>query len=205
MLRTSFLVFFVLAACGDDSGSDMSSIDAPPGGNIDAPAGSIDAPTGGTFAVTSTAYADNGAIPAAQACANKGGMNLSQQLAIANPPAGTMSFAIVLTDLTIQPNLVHCAIYDVPVTAGGTTTLPTDVDKVYAPPDVPGAHNTNNYGGTRGYAGPCPPNAHMYQFKVYALATATLTGATMTTTKEQVVTIAATNLGTATLTGIFTP
>jgi phosphatidylethanolamine-binding protein (PEBP) family uncharacterized protein len=57
----------------------------------------------------------------------------------------------------------------------------------------------------RGYAGPCPPNAHMYQFKVYALATAALPNATMGTTKDQVVTTAATNLGTATLTGTFTP
>jgi hypothetical protein len=46
----------------------------------------------------------------------------------------------------------------------------------------------------------------MYQFKEYALDTATLTGATMTTTKDQVVTIASgSNLGTATLTATFTP
>ncbi len=89
---------------------------------------------------------------------------------------------------------------DLDVSAG-----PTDVDKVYAPPDVAGAHQTNNYAGTRGYAGPCPMNAHMYQFKVYALATAAVTGATMTTTKDQLVTLLATNLGTATLTGTFTP
>ena len=52
----------------------------------------------------------------------------------------------------------------------------------------PGAHQTQNISNVRGYGGPCPPNAHMYQFKVYALGTATLTGATMGTTKEQVVT-----------------
>lgn len=89
--------------------------------------------------------------------------------------------------------------------AATATGLPQDVDKVYAPPDVSGAHQTNNYSNTRGYAGPCPPNAHMYQFKVYALATATPPGATMNTTKDQLVTILATNLGTATLTGTFTP
>jgi phosphatidylethanolamine-binding protein (PEBP) family uncharacterized protein len=71
---------------------------------------------------------------------------------------------------------------------------------------VPGAHQTNNYSGQRGYAGPCPPNAHMYQFKVYALATATLPNATMDTSKEDVVTTASgSNLGTATLTGTFAP
>jgi phosphatidylethanolamine-binding protein (PEBP) family uncharacterized protein len=57
----------------------------------------------------------------------------------------------------------------------------------------------------RGYNGPCPPSAHTYQFKVYALSTATLPGGTMSTTKEQVVTSSATNLGTATLTATFTP
>jgi hypothetical protein len=189
------LAALVLVGCGGDGGT---GIDAPAGG-IDAPA-AIDAPSGGAFTVTSMAYADGGAIPAAQACASKGGMDLSPQLTFANPPAGTLSYAVTLTDLTNA--LVHAAIYDVPLSAGG---LPTDVDKVYAPPDVPGAHQTNNYSGTRGYAGPCPPAAHMYQFKVYALSTPTLTGATMTTTKDQVVTMAATNLGTATLTGTFTP
>lgn len=127
-------------------------------------------------------------------------MNLSPPLAFTNPPAGTMSYAITFTDLT--NGLVHSAIYDIP---GSATGLVGDVDKVYAPPDAPGAHQPNNYSGTRGYAGPCPPNAHMYQLKIFALSTASLPGSTMATTKEQVVTAAATNLGTATLTGTFTP
>lgn len=106
----------------------------------------------------------------------------------------------MFTDLS--NGLVHSAIYDVPGTATG---LPADIDKVYAPPDVPGAHQPNAYTNMRGYAGPCPSTPHMYQFKVYALATATLPNAMMNTTKDQVVTLAATNLGTATLTGTFTP
>jgi len=44
----------------------------------------------------------------------------------------------------------------------------------------------------------------MYQFKVYALATP-LAATSMSTTKEQIVAAAATNLGTATLTATFTP
>jgi Raf kinase inhibitor-like YbhB/YbcL family protein len=174
---------------------------------IDAAAGSadaeveVDAPPSGTFALTSPTITDGGVIPPAHVCANKGGMNQSPELAFANVPAGTMSFAVVLTDLS--NGLVHSAIYDI---AGTATGLPADVDKVYAPPDVAGAHQTNNYSGQRGYAGPCPPNAHMYQFKVYALGTATLDGATMGTTKDEVVsTASAANLGTATLTATFTP
>ena len=175
---------------------------------IDASAGSTDAFVfldsmmgGPAFAVTSPTITEGGAIPLTHVCATRGGMNLSPELVFANIPAGTMSFAVVLTDLS--NSLVHSAIYDIPGTATG---LPADVDKVYAPPDVAGAHQTNNYSNQRGYAGPCPPNMHTYQFKVYALATATLNGATMTTTKDQVVTTAtAANLGTATLTGTFTP
>ena len=196
----SLLALLLLVGCGDDGGSgitaDAAAADSPGGSD-----GSVDAPPGATMTITSTAYANGGAIPPAQACISKGGMNLSPPLAIANPPAGTMSFAIVFTDITPQP-LVHSALYDIPV---ATTTITGDVDKVYAPPDVPGAHQTNSYAGTRGYAGPCPGNAHMYQFKVYALSTPTVTGATMSTTKDQLVPLLATNLGTATLTGTFTP
>lgn len=178
----------MIDAAGSGSGSDATvQLDAPP--------------STGTFTLTSPTITEGGAIPLTHVCAGRGGQNQSPELAFANVPAGTMSFAVVLTDLT--NGLVHSSIYDIPGTATG---LPADVDKVYAPPDVPGAHQTNNYSGQRGYAGPCPPNAHVYQFKVYALATATLDGATMGTSKDEVVTTAtAANLGTATLTGTFTP
>ncbi|MBL9015468.1 MAG: YbhB/YbcL family Raf kinase inhibitor-like protein [Myxococcales bacterium] len=191
------------SACGDDGGTGNPSVDAPTGGgSADAAIDSAppDTPMGGTFAITSPTITEGGAIPLTHVCANRGGMNQSPQLVFANPPAGTMSYAVVLTDLS--NGLVHSAIYDIPSSATG---LPADVDKVYAPPDVPGAHQTLAYNNMRGYAGPCPSTAHMYQFKIYALSTATLPNAMMNTTKDQVVTAAATNLGTATLTATFTP
>jgi len=197
-MRT-LLPLLLLVGCGDDGGSRISAdaaIDSP-GSSIDA---GPDAPPGATMKITSTAYVDGGVIPPAHVCASKGGMNLSPPLAIANPPAGTMSYAVVLTDMT--NGLVHSAIYDIPA---ATLAIPADVDKVYAPPDVAGAHQTNNYSGSRGYAGPCPPGTHTYQLKVYALSTATVPTATMNTTKDQLVTLLATNLGTATLTATFTP
>lgn len=200
-MRT-LLPLLLLVGCGDDGGSSIP-IDAP-AGSVDAPGGSdaaLDAPAS-TMTLTSTAYAEGGVIPPAHVCAGKGGTNLSPPLTIANPPPGTASFAVVFTDITPSNMLVHSAIYDIPAT---TLALPADVDKVYAPPDVPGAHQTTAYNGTRGYEGPCPGNAHTYQFKVYALATASVTGATMATTRPQLVNLLATNLGTATLTGTFTP
>lgn len=186
----------LLIGCGGDTpATSDAAIDASGGGSADA---AIDA-AAGTFTLTSPTITEGGTIPLTHVCPSKGGQNESPQLVFTNVPSGTQSFAVVLTDLSNA--LVHCAIYDVP---GTLTGLPANVDKVYAPTAVPGAHQTLSYQSTvRGYNGPCPPNTHMYQFKVYALATATLPNATMSTTKEQVVSAAATNLGTATLTANF--
>ncbi|MFN0249256.1 MAG: YbhB/YbcL family Raf kinase inhibitor-like protein [Kofleriaceae bacterium] len=186
-----------LAACGDDGGSnvdaatdDAAMIDAP---DIDA------APL--MLLLTSTAYTDGGVIPSAQACVGRLGMNQSPPLAWSNVPAGTMSFAIVFTDL--NNGLVHSAIYDIP---GTLTSVPGMVDKVYAPIAVPGAHHPPAYTNVRGYEGPCPNDPHMYQHKIYALATATVPNTMMSTTRAQLVTeLEAANLGTGTLTATFTP
>lgn len=199
LLATTLL----LAACGDDGGTTNPSVDAPAGGSADAAAidaAMPDTPMGGTFTMTSPTITEGGTIPKTHVCTNQQGMNLSPELVFANPPAGTMSYAVVFTDLS--NGLVHSAIYDIPATVTG---LPADVDKVYAPPDVPGAHQTLAYNNQRGYAGPCPGTAHMYQFKIYALATATVPGTSMGTTRAQLVTALATNLGTATLTATYTP
>jgi Raf kinase inhibitor-like YbhB/YbcL family protein len=164
--------------------------------------GVSDAPPEGSFALTSPTITEGGTFPLTHVCVNKGGQNESPQLVFENVPAGTLSFAVVLTDLS--NGLVHSSIYDVPGTATG---LPANIDKVYAPTAVAGAHQTQSYQtAVRGYNGPCPPTLHTYQLEVYALATATLPSATMDTTKEEVVTAAsASNLGTATLTATFTP
>lgn len=198
-MRT-LLALALLAGCGGDDSGVIT--DAAGSASTDAPDLPKDASIVPVFAVTSPTITEGGEIPPAHVCTNKGGMNQSPELVFANVPSGTMSFAVVLTDLS--NNLVHSAIYDIAGTAPG---LPADVDKVYAPPDVPGAHQTVSYQmAVRGYNGPCPPNEHMYQFKIYALGTATLDGATMDTTKEEVVSTAtAANLGTATLTATFTP
>ena len=187
-----------VAACGGDDSTGSGAADAA-GSGVGSDAATIDSPPA-LFALTSPTITEGGVIPLTHVCTNQGGMNLSPQLAFANVPAGTMSFAVVLTDLT--NSFVHSAIYDIPSTA---TALPADVEKVYAPTDVPGAHQTVSISGGRGYAGPCPGTVHTYQFKVYALATATLPGSVMSTSRTEVVTAAATNLGTATLTATYTP
>ena len=67
-------------------------------------------------------------------------------------------------------------------------------------------HTTNAYDNARGWAGPCSPSGtHTYEIAIYALDVSTLPGATMTTTKDQVVAaVTADNLGVAALTATFT-
>jgi len=192
-MRTVLLAV-LLIGCGGDDGATAPTADAAV--VVDA---AIDAALP-AFALTSPTITEGGTIPLTHVCTNRGGMNLSPALTFTNVPAGTQSFVVTLTDLS--NGLVHCAIYDIP---GSATGLPADVDKMYAPPDVAGAHQPNAYTNMRGWAGPCPSVMHTYQLKAYALATATLPNATMNTTKDQVVAAASTTLGTATLTATFTP
>ncbi|MDX2093487.1 MAG: YbhB/YbcL family Raf kinase inhibitor-like protein [Kofleriaceae bacterium] len=198
--RGVLLVMLVLA-CGDDGGvtppiDSSAAADASPA--VDA---APDAPVG-TFTLTSPTIIEGGTIPLTHVCTNQGGQNRSPELAWTNPPAGTQSFAVVFTDRS--NNLVHSVIYDIPASATG---LPADVDNVYAPPEVPGAHQTTGYdNATRGYLGPCPGSQHTYELAVYALSAPTLPNATMSTTRAAAVTaIMANDLGVATLTATHTP
>jgi phosphatidylethanolamine-binding protein (PEBP) family uncharacterized protein len=204
MCRALFVsILVVAAACGDDGGSPGQVDASTDGSTVDASTvdAAIDAPAA-ALRLTSPTIAEGGAIPTTHVCANRGGLNLSPALAFEGRPAGTLSWAVVLTDTS--NGLVHSAIHDIPSTLTG---LPADVDKVYAPPDVAGAHQTASYqASVRGYNGPCPGTMHTYQFRLYAVGAATTPGTTMNTTKDQLVTIlAANNLGTATLTATFTP
>jgi Raf kinase inhibitor-like YbhB/YbcL family protein len=188
---------FLLVACG--GGSDGPS-DAPPGDD-DAPTGddaATDSPAG-VFAITSPLYDEGGAIPSSITC---DGANTSPQLDWVAAPAGTLSYAIVFTDLNNM--LIHSVIYDIPANLTG---LPADVEKVFAPTDVAGAHQTRNFSGNAfGYAGPCPPSTHTYEFKLYAIDVATLPGADMNTTRAQAkLIIEMHDLATTALTGMYTP
>jgi Raf kinase inhibitor-like YbhB/YbcL family protein len=179
MRRIILVLALGATACGSDSKPD---IDGPPGGGEAPP---IDAPvdgSSGAFALTSPELTEGAMFNAANTC---NGANTSPALNWADPPAGTMGFAIVFTDKS--NNLVHWVIYDIPSTLTG---LPADVDKVFAPPDVAGAHQTASFqANVRGYLGPCPPVLHTYEFAIHALDVATLPGATMQTNRAQAIAI----------------
>ena len=177
------LVGLVVVGCGGDG--------APP---------RPDAAAGAALAVTSTAFTEGGAIPITHTCKDA---NTSPPLAWTGAPSGTLSFAVVLTDLSLTPHLVHWAMFDIPAAA---TDLPANVEKVYAPSNVPGAHQVSFRSQIQGYQGPCPPSQHTYEFAASALDVVTLPGATMQTTPGEVVALIDMHrLGGGTLTATYTP
>ena len=191
------LLAVLLAACGGgDSPADPDGpavTDGP--GETDGP--SPDGPAA-AMTLSSTAYAEGGAIPAAQSCE---GADASPPLTWTNPPAGTLSFAIVLTDKSI--NFRHSMIYDIPA---NLTSLAGDIDAGFSPADVPGAHQTRAFNGVNAYAGPCPQTEHTYELAIYALDIATLPNLTANSnTAQGEAQVLMHDLAKATLTGVFTP
>jgi Raf kinase inhibitor-like YbhB/YbcL family protein len=196
-MKRLLLVVLVASCGGDDSQAQAdAAIDGSGSGSADA---AIDAPpSGGALTLTSPVLTEGGVIMTVNACA---GANTSPQLAWTGNAMNAMSFAVVLTDKS--NNLVHWVIYDIPGTATG---LPANVEKVYAPTNVAGAHQTLSYQNVRGYLGPCPGTTHTYEFAVYALSVATLPGASMTTTRAQAMPLIMQNMvASDTLTGTYTP
>ena len=137
---------------GDGDPGDGDPGDGDPGDGDGDPA---------AFALTSPAFVDGGVIPDVHSCE---GANISPQLDWTGAPMGTQSFAVFFTDLSINFN--HSAIWNIPADQTG---LPEDVERAAMPADVPGAVQAMSYAGWFGYAGPCPPNMHEYEFILYAL------------------------------------
>ena len=119
------------------------------------------------LALTSSAFAPGGEIPALYTCEGK---DLSPPLEWAGVPAGTKSLALVVDDpdapdpLAPKMTWVHLVLYDIPPSAAGLAegVLP------HALP--PGTREGLNDWKRTGYGGPCPPiGRHRYFHKLYAL------------------------------------
>jgi Raf kinase inhibitor-like YbhB/YbcL family protein len=118
------------------------------------------------FTFGSSAFNDGDVIPIEYTCgATKGAYGVSPPLEWANPPEGTVGYAITLYDTDID--FGHWGIINIPadtfslaeaLSPGGT--LPGDAFEVM-----------NDYGMVE-YGGPCPPpgETHNYEFKLYALS-----------------------------------
>ena len=112
---------------------------------------------------SSPAFDAGGAIPAQYTCSGQG---ISPQLSWGEPPTGTESFALTLSDPDAPSGtFIHWVIYNIPAASRG---LPESV--------APGARLADgslqglNSAGQPGYMGPCPPSGtHHYVFDLYAL------------------------------------
>jgi hypothetical protein len=97
------------------------------------------------------------------------GEEVSPQLAWSAPPAGTASFALLVTDPDApRGTFTHWVLYDLPA---ATRSLPEGLPARGELPD--GARQGRNGFGSLGYGGPCPPgnSPHHYIFTLYALDT----------------------------------
>jgi Raf kinase inhibitor-like YbhB/YbcL family protein len=118
---------------------------------------------GGTMNLTSTSF-QGSQIPAKFTCSGAG---ISPQLAWSAPPAGTASFALIVTDPDApRGTFVHWVLYDLPAE---TRTLPEGLPGLGQLTD--GSRQGRSDFGEIGYGGPCPPpgSPHHYHFTLYAL------------------------------------
>jgi Raf kinase inhibitor-like YbhB/YbcL family protein len=110
------------------------------------------------LAISSPAFADGLPIPAKFTA---DGANLSPALAIANPPAGTACFALIVDDPDAPMGTwVHWVVWNIP---SSTIRIPE------ARLPAGSVEGRNSWGRTL-YGGPSPPSGtHHYHFKLYAL------------------------------------
>ncbi|MEV4319964.1 PQQ-dependent sugar dehydrogenase [Actinocrispum sp. NPDC049592] len=138
----------------------------------------------GEFKLSSTAFANNGNIPAKYTCAGDGsaGQDPSPPLSWGAGNTNAKSYGIVFTD-TANGNL-HWAIWDVPV-----TSLPENLGAGFNVPGITGAKQKAMGSGANSqkFFGPCPGGSnHLYRFTLYALNTATVPGLTSSSSMAQI-------------------
>ncbi len=199
------LLIFALILTASEACSSSTSTNGTGGSASGGSSGTGGGGTGGaqaTMTITSTVFNEGDTIPATNTCA---GANMSPPLAWTAGPAGTMSYAVLLTDLA--NSVIHWVIWDIPA---ATHALPAALaldPSLPSPAGAKQAHHVPFFGtADNGYRGPCPSGAlHNYQFEVHALGVATLSGVTTTSTPPDVKTqVTANSLAHADLTGAST-
>lgn len=182
LLLRGVAIAFVVTACSSSASGTES-------------AGTVDEGGPNVFTLTSAAFADMGMIGAMYHC-----RGVSPPLSWTPGPAGTQSYAVLMTDVSSR---YHWAIWDIPL---ATTSLPEGVAQE-AMPAVPAGTQQNSPGidgaTLPGYTGPCSYPTMPYTFTVYALSVATLPGVTPASTGAAVfAAIQANTLASAQLIGL---
>ena len=113
--------------------------------------------------ISSSSFSDGAKMPPRLTC---DGEDLSPQVQIPSPPAGTKSFAIVMDDPDAPAAFVHWLAYGIPA---DTRELAEGASAPSHPLEH-AAEGINGF-GRAGYGGPCPPEGkpHHYVLRVYAL------------------------------------
>jgi len=145
------------------STSDGGAGAAGSNGNVDA----------GAFTLSSTSLkaSDGGLVFAA---AQSAPMNQSPELSWTTPPAGTMSLAWTIYDLTMKNT--HFILYDIPVTP---MMLPENLPRGAMPTMPAGAKWISAFGGTPGYEGPGGGATDDYEIVLWAIKDTHLNVGTM--------------------------
>ena len=122
------------------------------------------------FTLRSSAFQPDAAIPARYTCDGK---DLSPPLAWSDPPAGTVTFALIVDDPDAPDPAapkrvwVHWLLYNVP-----SNCIELAEGAGNADPAAP-ARQALTDATTMGYHGPCPPiGRHRYYFRLVALDSA---------------------------------
>ena len=121
---------------------------------------------GQKFEARTTAFRPGGDVPKKFTC---DGSDVSPALTWSDPPAGTVSFALIADDPDAPAGTwVHWVAFDLP---GSNRQLAESVPKIENL--AGGGRQGVNDSGSIGYEGPCPPpgKPHRYFFKLYALDT----------------------------------
>ena len=129
------------------------------GGNDDNDGSTATPTTLPSLAVTSSAFAADGAIPETYTCE---GDNVNPPLAWTAPPADTVELAVVVDDPDApRGTFTHWVVYRIP---------PTTREIVESKLPVGLAQGQTSAGAVE-YTGMCPPDGetHHYRFRVYAL------------------------------------
>lgn len=140
-----------VAGCGGSGDPDFQSI--PPVADL---------------VVSSTSYADGGAMALKYASPAQGGENISPQLRIESTPPGTAALAIVMDDETAP-----CGTTDNACVHWNAFNLPADTQDIAENADlsaIKGVILGAAYNDQTGYQGPNPPmGKHFYRITVYAM------------------------------------
>ncbi|WP_285750634.1 PQQ-dependent sugar dehydrogenase [Lentzea sp. NBRC 105346] len=141
----------------------------------------------GDFKLTSSAFADNGNIPAKYTCAGDGspGQDTSPPLTW-GAKQDAKSYAIVFADVANGGNKLHWAIWDIPASS---LSLPEGLGAGFNVPGQNGAKQKAMGSGANSqkYFGPCPGGStHPYTFTLYAVNSATVPGLTSSSTMAQI-------------------